>query len=185
MICNICEYIFQQVCIDLLKAVPSMIGSKNGTFTQWNDLLGWYCPSPDVISNENLSFIRKQLQCLWGTKILKILLSSKLNEMTVGYGKREMCTSIKSSGNLFKRTMEIKSKPNVTWRKMDSPEVREIAQVCQLYYIAQTNLNQLKLDILSGELEQNRCMNVILIIVIKIISQECAIMTLCYTISSY
>lgn len=74
-----------------------------------------------------------------------------MRALSVGYDKREMCTSAKSSGNLFKRVLENKTRSNLVWRKIDSPDALQIANTCVLYYTAQTNLGQLKLDILSGK----------------------------------
>lgn len=58
----------------MLQRIPAAIGAKGGTFTQWNELLGWFSPSPDAPTNENLTFIKKQLYLLWSHRIVKLLL---------------------------------------------------------------------------------------------------------------
>lgn len=66
----------------MLQRIPGAIGAKGGTFTQWNELLGWFSPSPDAPTNENLTFIKKQLYLLWNHRIVKLLLGKYIYCLT-------------------------------------------------------------------------------------------------------
>lgn len=60
------------------------------------------------------------------------------------------------STSLLRRAMESRSNranSNKACRKLCSPEVFKVANICSMYHTALCTLTQLKLDILTGELD--------------------------------
>lgn len=119
--------------------------------------MGWYTPnSNDFTQTKNIPLIKKQLELLWSTNCLKILLSDILKEINHNFERIEFVSPSSISGtNLFRRALDRSTKSHVTksgkcWKKLDSPEVIQIAEVCNMYFYATTTLSQLRLDILSS-----------------------------------
>lgn len=127
-------------------------------FTQWHELLGWHTPTTDSGQNQNVALVKQQFHLLWSHRSIKLLLGNKLIEVNKNYVRTEFQIPNKtSSSNLLRRALELSSmgnNPNKNnkpiWRKLDSPEVVHISQVCALYYSALNTLFQLKIDILTG-----------------------------------
>lgn len=72
---------FQFVVTKLLHSIPQNVGQRNtngAAFSQWHELLGWFCPGPDSVQNENLVLIKKQVHLLWNHRTVKILLGKFL-----------------------------------------------------------------------------------------------------------
>lgn len=160
------------VITKLLQSIPGSVGIKNGGFSQWHELLGWYTPSPDAPAVEgNLSLIKRQVHLLWNHRTVKILLGDRLKELAQDYEKYEVLMPPQTSGastsfgvsssvhinSIIKRALD-RSGPkqqffypnHKSWRKLGCGEVMHVSLVASMYYAALSTLSQLKLDILSG-----------------------------------
>lgn len=91
-----------------------------------------------------------------------------MKELSVGYEKIECPLPGNSTGNLLKRALErssVRGNPNKNvkpFRKLGSPEVSRVSLVCAMYHAALNTLSQLKLDILSGKIENHFCLLIFL-----------------------
>lgn len=146
----------------LFETIPDAVEQK-GTCSQWHELLGWYNNSnkSSDTAYENLSLIKKQVQMLWGHRLIKILLGDYLKIVASSLcekesnGGSEGSTSSSTSNSILKKAIEFKSgiinKSSKSFKKLfDSFEIQRVATTCAMYHAALVTLPQLKLDILSG-----------------------------------
>lgn len=140
----------------LFETIPDTV-EQRGACTQWHELLGWFTPTSDTSKYENLALIKKQVNLLWNTKLIKLLLGDHLKQLSVAYEQMSASSassSSSSSNSLIKKAIDFKSgiinKNTKAYRKFDSLEVQRVALACAMYYEALITLPQLKLDILSG-----------------------------------
>lgn len=144
----------------LFETIPDTVEQK-GTCSQWHELLGWYNANKSSdTAYENLSMIKKQVNMLWGHKLIKILLGDYLKSVAASLGEKDSNSSdnpssSSSSNSIIKKAIEFKSgiicKSSKSFKKLfDSFEIQRVATTCAMYFAALVTLPQLKLDILSG-----------------------------------
>lgn len=145
----------------LFETIPDTVEQK-GTCSQWHELLGWYNASKSTeTAYENLSMIKKQVNMLWGHKLIKILLGDYLKTVAASLGEKESnsndittSSSSSTSSSIIKKAIEFKSgiiSKSKSFKKLfDSFEMQRVATTCAMYFQALVTLPQLKLDILSG-----------------------------------
>lgn len=143
----------------LFETIPDAVEQK-GTCSQWHELLGWYNANKSSdTAYENLSLIKKQVNMLWGHRLIKILLGDYLRSVAASLNERDSNggnegTSA-TSNSILKKAIEFKSgiinKSSKSFKKLfDSIEIQRVASTCAMYHGALVTLPQLKLDILSG-----------------------------------
>jgi ubiquitin-protein ligase E3 B len=147
------------LCFKLLfETIPDTVEQK-GTCSQWHELLGWYNASKTSdTAYENLSLIKKQVNMLWGHKLIKILLGDYLKSVAASLSEKESSSndvnSSSSSSSIIKKAIEFKSgmigKSKSFKKLFDSFEIQRVATTSAMYFAALVTLPQLKLDILSG-----------------------------------
>lgn len=143
----------------LFETIPDAVEQK-GTCSQWHELLGWYNSNKSSdTAYENLSLIKRQVNMLWGHRLIKLLLgdylktvASSLNEKDSNGGSEGTSST---SNSILKKAIEFKSgiisKSSKSFKKLfDSLEIQRVATTCAMYHAALVTLPQLKLDILSG-----------------------------------
>lgn len=145
----------------LFETIPDTVEQK-GTCSQWHELLGWYNASKSSDTTyENLSLIKKQVNMLWGHKLIKILLGDYLKSVAASLSEKDSSSndtgssSSSTSNSIIKKAIEFKSgiisKSSKSFKKLfDSFEILRVATTCAMYFAALVTLPQLKLDILSG-----------------------------------
>lgn len=145
----------------LFETIPDAVEQK-GTCSQWHELLGWYNANKSSdTAYENLSLIKKQVNMLWGHRLIKILLGDYLKTVAASLSEKESnggsegSSSSSSSSSILKKAIEFKSgfinKSSKSIKKLfDSFEIQRVAVTCAMYHAALVTLPQLKLDILSG-----------------------------------
>lgn len=143
----------------LFETIPDTVEQK-GTCSQWHELLGWYNASKTSdTAYENLSMIKKQVNMLWGHKLIKILLGDYLKSVAASLSEKESSSSdvtpsSSSTSSIIKKAIEFKSgiiSKSKSFKKLfDSLEIQRVATTCAMYFAALVTLPQLKLDILSG-----------------------------------
>lgn len=141
----------------LFETIPDAVEQK-GTCSQWHELLGWsnVSKSSDT-AYENLSLIKKQVNMLWGHRLIKTLLGDYLKTVATSLNEKENGNNeaSSSSSSIIKKAIEFKSgiinKSSKSFKKLfDSFEIQRVATTCAMYHAALVTLPQLKLDILSG-----------------------------------
>lgn len=153
------ELAYPQVVVtfkSLFESIPDTV-EQRGTCTQWHELLGWTHNTSTTSEKiyENLPLIKKQVNMLWGSKLIKILIGDQLKQLatTLEKSDKDGGSSSSSSNSIIKKAIELKSgiiKSSKSSKKFDSFEAQRVAQTCGMYYEALITLPQLKLDILSG-----------------------------------
>ncbi|KRF99210.1 uncharacterized protein Dwil_GK12351, isoform B [Drosophila willistoni] len=143
----------------LLELIPNTVATK-GVFTQWHELLGWHTPGTEPAQNQNVALIKKQFHMLWDSRCIKLLLGDLLKDINLNYERIEFQSPQQpSTSNLLRRAIERSSARGVNmssrpskqqWRKLDNPEVLQVARICGMYYAALNTLSQMKLNILTG-----------------------------------
>ncbi|XP_068149588.1 ubiquitin-protein ligase E3B isoform X2 [Drosophila tropicalis] len=143
----------------LLELIPNTVATK-GVFTQWHELLGWHTPGTEPAQNQNVTLIKKQFHMLWDSRCIKLLLGDLLKDINLNYERIEFQSPQQpSTSNLLRRAIERSSTRGVNmssrpskqqWRKLDNPEVLQVARICGMYYAALNTLSQMKLNILTG-----------------------------------
>lgn len=145
----------------LFETIPDAVEQK-GTCSQWHELLGWYNANKSSdTAYENLSLIKKQVNMLWGHRLIKILLGDHIKSVAATLYEKEKESSggnegtSTTSNSILKKAIEFKSgiinKSSKSFKKLfDSIEIQRVATTCAMYHSALLALPQLKLDILSG-----------------------------------
>jgi ubiquitin-protein ligase E3 B len=159
------ELIYPQIILTmklLFETIPDAVEQK-GTCSQWHELLGWYNATTKTSDTayENLSLIKKQVNLLWGHRLIKLLLgdylksvAGSLKEKDAGSSNDGASSSSSTCNSIIKKAIEFKSgigKSSKSFKKLfDSLEIQRVATTCAMYHAALITLPQLKLDILSG-----------------------------------
>ncbi|XP_043819364.1 ubiquitin-protein ligase E3B isoform X2 [Dromiciops gliroides] len=154
---------FVKVLIDMLSYCQQYVSLKRSNLTHWHPVLGWFSQSVDYGLNESMPLLTKQLQYLWGVRIIRILFKDILSKKLLENPEASHAVAAPSTSppnslpvkSLFKRAFQKSSsvrnilKP-VGGKRVDSPEVQKVCSVCVLYQTALTTLTQIRLQILTG-----------------------------------
>lgn len=160
------ELVYPQIILTmklLFETIPDAVEQK-GTCSQWHELLGWYNATTKTSDTayENLSLIKKQVNLLWGHRVIKLLLgdylktvAASLKDKDAGTSSDGASSSSSSCNSIIKKAIDFKSgiisKSSKSFKKLfDSFEIQRVAHVVAMYHAALITLPQLKLDILSG-----------------------------------
>uniref|UniRef100_A0A6I8SCR5 Ubiquitin-protein ligase E3B n=1 Tax=Xenopus tropicalis TaxID=8364 RepID=A0A6I8SCR5_XENTR len=155
---------FVSVLTQMLSYCQKYVSQKKSNLTHWHPVLGWFSQTVDYGLNESMPLLTKQLQHLWGVHMIRNLfrevLSKKLAEnQDVSVPVSQSSSSSPQNNlpmkNLFKRAFQKSAsvrhilKP-IGGKKVDSPEVQKVCNICVLYQMALTTLTQIRLQILTG-----------------------------------
>ncbi|KAJ8917808.1 hypothetical protein NQ315_010714 [Exocentrus adspersus] len=157
---DVCFPTFTVVVTALLESCQNYVVNKQSTLTHWHSVLGWFAQPMDSSLHAAMPYVKLQLQLLWNTEIIQILLGHFLSELVVGVEAPQAVspTQSLSGANFFKKVLENRSSKNVvqkSYRALGSPEVHRVVLICSLYHTALNTLTQLQLDILTGLCYQN------------------------------
>lgn len=159
---------FNYVVSRLLCKCGEYVTTKQSSLTQWHPVLGWFSRPLDQHLNEAMPLVKAQLQLLWSGPILRIMFTALRNlvkdqETAINETNNTPGGILSSgaSGSLIKKALErklsqgaqggsIRALNRGPLRKLGSPEVFTVAQVCSMYHTATTTLSQLRMDILTG-----------------------------------
>ncbi|XP_041348845.1 ubiquitin-protein ligase E3B-like [Gigantopelta aegis] len=135
---------FMFVMIRLLDSCKLYVQNKKSSLTHWHPVLGWFSQKTDQSLHEAMPFVVKQLQLLWGEKMIRILFSALLEYVETNQQKEP--GSPKQS--IFRKAFEKKStNPKI---KLESCISTSTCLPCALYRMSLQTLSQLRMDILGG-----------------------------------
>ncbi|XP_027719012.1 ubiquitin-protein ligase E3B [Vombatus ursinus] len=154
---------FVKVLIEMLSYCQQYVSLKRSNLTHWHPVLGWFSQSVDYGLNESMPLLTKQLQYLWGVRVIRILFRDILSKKLLENPEASHVVATPSTSppnslpvkSLFKRAFQKSSsvrnilKP-IGGKRVDSPEVQKVCNVCVLYQTALTTLTQIRLQILTG-----------------------------------
>uniref|UniRef100_A0A8C5LRJ3 Ubiquitin-protein ligase E3B n=1 Tax=Leptobrachium leishanense TaxID=445787 RepID=A0A8C5LRJ3_9ANUR len=153
---------FVSVLTNMLSYCQKYVSQKKSNLTHWHPVLGWFSQTVDYGLNESMPLLTKQLQYLWGVPMIRILFREVLSKKLAENQEATMTPSHSSSPqnnlpmkNLFKRAFQKSAsvrhilKP-IGGKRVDSPEVQKVCNICVLYQTALTTLTQIRLQILTG-----------------------------------
>jgi ubiquitin-protein ligase E3 B len=148
---------FQVVVTGLLESCQNYVVSKQSNLTHWHPVLGWFAQPMDPSLNAAMPHVKIQLNLLWNSPIVQILLGNVLQQLVQNIDSPQPTSSPQNSNfsgsNFFKKVLESRSNKTNTqrnYRALGSPEVHRVVLVCSLYHTALNTLTQLQLDILTG-----------------------------------
>ncbi|CAL4096192.1 unnamed protein product, partial [Meganyctiphanes norvegica] len=158
---------FNLVVSRLLEKCGEYVTTKQSSLTQWHPVLGWFSRPLDQHLNEAMPLVKGQLQLLWSGPIIRVMFTALRNlvkdqeAINESYGSPGGILSTGASGSLLKKALErklsqgaaggsLRSLNRGPQRKLGSPEVFTVAQVCSMYHTATSTLSQLRMDILTG-----------------------------------
>lgn len=130
--------------------------NKQSNLTHWHPVLGWFAQPMDPGLNAAMPHVKIQLNYLWNSSIVQILLGNLLHQLVQNVDSPQASSSPQhnfSSSNFLKKVLEARGNKTNTqrnYRALGSPEVHRVVLVCSLYYTALNTLSQLQLDILTG-----------------------------------
>ncbi|KAG7198940.1 hypothetical protein KM043_015752 [Ampulex compressa] len=149
---------FTFVVTKMLEACQQYVVTKQSNLTHWHPVLGWFAQSVDTSLQEAIPYVKLQLSYLWTGRIVTQLIGKPLTELVereVSSPVEQQSTSMGS--NIFRRAfLEARTNRNnnaKVYRKLGSPEATKIALICSLYQTALHTLTQMKLDILTGRIQ--------------------------------
>ncbi|OCT98166.1 ubiquitin-protein ligase E3B [Xenopus laevis] len=155
---------FVSVLTQMLSYCQKYVSQKKSNLTHWHPVLGWFSQTVDYGLNESMPLLTKQLQYLWGVHMIRNLFREVLSKKLAENQDASVVASQSSSSspqnnlpmkNLFKRAFQKSAsvrhilKP-IGGKKVDSPEVQKVCNICVLYQMALTTLSQIRLQILTG-----------------------------------
>ncbi|OCU01677.1 hypothetical protein XELAEV_18007471mg [Xenopus laevis] len=155
---------FVSVLTQMLSYCQKYVSQKKSNLTHWHPVLGWFSQTVDYGLNESMPLLTKQLQYLWGVHMIRNLFREVLSKKLAENQEASVPASQSSSSspqnnlpmkNLFKRALQKSAsvrhilKP-IGGKKVDSPEVQKVCNICVLYQMALTILTQIRLQILTG-----------------------------------
>jgi ubiquitin-protein ligase E3 B len=153
---------FTVVVTGLLESCQNYVVSKQSNLTHWHPVLGWFAQPMDPSLNAAMPHVKIQLNLLWNSPIVQILLGNVLQQLVQNIDSPQPTSSPQNSNfsgsNFFKKVLESRSNKTNTqrnYRALGSPEVHRVVLVCSLYHTALNTLTQLQLDILTGLCYQN------------------------------
>ncbi|RZC40397.1 hypothetical protein BDFB_001114 [Asbolus verrucosus] len=154
---------FTVVVTSLLESCQNYVVSKQSNLTHWHPVLGWFAQPMDPALNAAMPHVKLQLNLLWNSPIVQVLLGHLLQQLVQNMDSPQPCSSPSqnsnfSGSNFFKKVLEARGNKTNTqrnYRALGSPEVHRVVLVCSLYHTALNTLTQLQLDILTG-LQQNK-----------------------------
>lgn len=148
----------------LLEHCQRYVASKQSNLTQWHPILGWFSStekSPLLLDvQETTPLVKQQLAFLWTmplvqhlTACLPVVERQELNNVD----PRKEVPDDKNLVTAFKKALgnSKSSKTSSTVnpiRKLGSPEVTQVALVASMYQTALSTLTQMRMDILTGNL---------------------------------
>nr|XP_032513418.1 ubiquitin-protein ligase E3B [Danaus plexippus plexippus] len=153
---------FVLVVSRFLDSCQQYVVCKKSNLSKWHPILGWFSQSFDMYLPLAMGNLRTQLSLLWGVPMLKKLLGVPLKEMLEAgvsdeAGPSNPSTPLQSNpASFIRRAIEARtnrSNSNKNFRKLGSPDCTKIALICSMYHTALHTMTQVKLDILTGEIE--------------------------------
>lgn len=166
---------FIQIVRRVLVKCGRYVVSKQGNLTHWHSILGWFSQSIDQRLHDSLPLVKGQLQLLWNAKLIQLLFKSLLEMDFNDQNKYRNENSDSSNGlngkssslamykNLFRKAAYFVSRNNYdtmnasmlnnmnnTMRKLITPELLNICNICSTYVVILKTLSQLRLEILTG-----------------------------------
>ena len=142
----------------LLESCQNYVVNKQSNLTHWHPVLGWFAQPMDPSLNAAMPHVKLQLNLLWNSPIVHILLGDFLQQLVQNVESPQPSPSPQninfSGSNFFKKVLEARGNKTNTqrsYRALGSPEVHRVVLVCSLYHTALNTLTQLQLDILTGE----------------------------------
>ncbi|XP_032802934.2 ubiquitin-protein ligase E3B isoform X2 [Petromyzon marinus] len=154
---------FSSLVTSVLTYCQKYVLQKKSNLTHWHPVLGWFAQSMDYGLNEAMPAVTKQLQSLWGIRMIRVLFRDVLTRKLAEGQEPALATAPPTAAvpndkpvksmfrKAFRRSAAVRSilRP-VGGKRVDSPEVQRVCGVCVLYQTALTTLTQIRLQILTG-----------------------------------
>ncbi|XP_006004610.1 ubiquitin-protein ligase E3B [Latimeria chalumnae] len=153
---------FVNVLTQMLSYCQKYVSQKKSNLTHWHPVLGWFSQTVDYGLNESMPLVTKQLQYLWGVRVIRLLFSDVLSKKLVESQEASQTPSQSSSPqnnmpmkSIIKRAFQKSAsvrhilKP-IGGKRVDSAEVQKVCSICVLYQTTLSTLTQIRLQILTG-----------------------------------
>ncbi|XP_064612255.1 ubiquitin-protein ligase E3B-like [Liolophura sinensis] len=142
---------FMTTVVRLLDCCQTYVQNKKSNLTHWHPVLGWFSQRTDQCLHEAMPYVSRQLQLLWGKKMVRILFSEMFAHVKAAKETAQRIQTTSPSKGILKKAIEKASTKNNTTRvKLASSVVTATCLPCSMYQTALKTLTGLRLDILGG-----------------------------------